>query len=128
DLELAGDDRREGRLAEARRSVEEDVVSGLSPAPRGGEQDRQVGLDVALADVLVERLRPEGALDDAVTVVEQVRGDDPGDLVGHRRQRYHGRRQIARPFDAVPTSSPPSQVGVGAYSGDAPFPPLRVRP
>jgi len=31
DPELAGDDRREGRLAESGRAVEEDVVGGLSP-------------------------------------------------------------------------------------------------
>ena len=38
DAELAGDDRRERRLAEAGRAVEEDVVGGLSPAPRSREE------------------------------------------------------------------------------------------
>ena len=101
------------------RAVEEDVVGRLSPAPRRREQHRQVGLDVALADVFVERPRPEGALDDAVTVVEQVRCDDPGDVVGHRWQQYHGRSHLARPFDAGPAAvrarTTLIQVGVRAY-------------
>ena len=56
DAELAGDDRREGRLAEAGRAVQQDVVGRLSPALRRLEQHRQVRLDLALADVLAERL------------------------------------------------------------------------
>ena len=82
--ELARDDRREGRLAEAGRAVQEDVVGGLSPAPRRLEQHRQVGLDLALADVFVERARPQGALDDEVAVVLEVRREDAREVVGHR--------------------------------------------
>ena len=74
--ELAGDDRGEGRLAEAGRAVEEDVVGRLSPAPGRGQQHRQVRLDLALPDVFVERPRSQGALDDEVTVVLEVRRED----------------------------------------------------
>ena len=66
------------------RAVEEDVVGGLSPAPRRLEQHRQVGLDLALADVLVERARSQGAFDDEVAVVLEVRREDAREVVGHR--------------------------------------------
>ena len=66
DPELAGDDRGERGLAEARRAVEQDVVGGLSPALRRLQQHREVGLDLALADVFVERSRPQRPLDDAI--------------------------------------------------------------
>ena len=84
DAELAGDDRREGRLAEARRAVEEDVIGRLSPPLRRRQEDRQVRLDLALADVLVERSGPKGAFDDPVALVHEVRREDPGEVVGHR--------------------------------------------
>ena len=131
DLELAGDDRRERRLAEAGRAVEEDVVGGLSPALRRREQHRQVGLDLALADVLVERSRPEGALDDAVAVVDQVRREDPGEVVGHRWRavpRAVAFSTYVRRRPAAVARTPPIQVGVRAYCGHAPVAPLRVRP
>ena len=86
DPELAGDDRRERRLAEAGRAVQEDVVGRLSPALRRLEQHREVGLDLALADVLVERPRPKGALDDEVRLVPEVRRQDAREVVRHRRE------------------------------------------
>ena len=84
DAELARDDRRERGLAEAGWAVEEDVVGRLSPALRRLEQDGEVGLDLALADVLVERARPEGALDDEVRLVSRVRRQDARQVVRHR--------------------------------------------
>ena len=84
DPELARDDRREGRLAEAGRAVQEDVVGGLSPALRGLQQHRQVGLDLRLADVFGERPRPKAALDDEVRLVLEVAGQDARDVVDHR--------------------------------------------
>jgi hypothetical protein len=81
--QLARDDRGQRRLAEARRAVQEDVVGGLSPAPGGGQEHRQVGLDLALADVFVERARTERALDDGVGVVDEVCREDASDVVGH---------------------------------------------
>ena len=57
--ELAGDDRGERRLAEARRAVEEDVIGRLSPRLGRLEEDVEVRLDLALADVLVERARAQ---------------------------------------------------------------------
>ena len=56
---LSGDDMCQGGFAQSRRSVEQDVVSGLSPALRGCQQDGERGLDVPLPDVLVERARAE---------------------------------------------------------------------
>ena len=83
DAELAGDDRGERRLAEAGRAVQEDVVGRLSPALRRLEQHREVGLDLALADVFVERARPEGAFDDEVRLVLEVRRQDAREVVRH---------------------------------------------
>ena len=74
--ELAGDDRGQGRLAEARRAVEQDVIGRLSPPPGRGQQHREVGLDLALADVFVERPRSKGAFDHEVAVVLEVRRED----------------------------------------------------
>ena len=59
------------------------MVGRLSPALRGLEQDREVGLDLALADVFVERARPQGAFDDEVGLVLEVRRQDARDVVGH---------------------------------------------
>jgi hypothetical protein len=84
DAELAGDDRGEGRLAEAGRTVQQDVVGGLSPPLRGRDEHGEIGLDLALADVLVERPRSEGALDDPVGLVNEVRCEDPRKVVRHR--------------------------------------------
>ena len=98
DAELAGDDRGERRLAEARRAVEQDVVGRLSPAPRRLEQHRQVGLDLALADVFVERSRSKGAFDDAIRVVLELRREDVRDVVGHRGKSTMRERCFARMF------------------------------
>ena len=89
DPELAGDDRGQGRLAEAGRPVEQDVVGRLSPPPRRLEEDRQVGLDLALADVFVEAARSERPFDRPVGVVQQVGREDPFGVVGHPRNCYH---------------------------------------
>ena len=101
DSELAGDDRRQGRLAEAGRAVQQDVVGGLSPPLRGRQQHRQVRLDLALTDVFVERSWSQGALDDPVALVDEVRCEDPGKVVRHRTRVYHGRCHIARLFDPL---------------------------
>ena len=101
DAKLAGDDRRQGRLAEAGRAVQQDVVGGLSPPLRGRQQHRQVRLDLALTDVFVERSRSQGALDDPVALVDEVRCQDPGKVVRHRARVYHGRGHIARLFEGV---------------------------
>ena len=51
--------------------------SAASPLPRAaGQQHGQVGLDLALADVFVERSRPKRALDDEVGLVLEVRRED----------------------------------------------------
>jgi hypothetical protein len=74
---LAGDDVGERRLAEARRTGQEDVIEGLAPAPGGRQEDREVLADLLLADVLGEGLRPQLRLDGHV-VVESRAGQDVG--------------------------------------------------
>ena len=81
--ELARDDRREGRLAEARRAVQQDVVGRLFAHPGRSQQHVEVRLDLGLPDVLGNRPRPQGRLDLPIGVVEHVRGEDLGDLVHH---------------------------------------------
>ena len=90
DPELARDDRGQRRLAEAGWAVKQDVVRGLSPAPGRGEQHRQVGLDVALADVFVEAARPQGGLDHEVRFVEQPGREHPRHVLGHRSKSIIG--------------------------------------
>ena len=66
------------------RAVEEDVVGRLSPALRGLQEHREVGLDLALADVFVEGARSKGAFDDEVHLVSRVRRQDAREVVRHR--------------------------------------------
>ena len=85
--------------------------SAASPLPRAAcQQDGQVGLDLALADVLVERPRSERALDDAIRVVLDVRREDVREVVGHRLEVYHARRDIARMFTS--RQSPTPRLGI----------------
>ena len=107
DAELARDDRRERRLAEAGRAVQQDVVGRLSPALRGLQQHRQVGLDLLLADVLGERARAEGALDDEVRLVLEIAGQDAGNVVDHRRAMVAQRRPISHGCSATRSEFPP---------------------
>ena len=57
--ELVCDDARQCRLAEPRRSGEQQMVSGLTAASSGLEDDAEVILQLALADELVERTRSQ---------------------------------------------------------------------
>ena len=83
--ELARDDRRERRLAEAGRAVQQDVVGRLFAHPRRSQQHVEVRLDLGLPDVLGDRRGPQARLDRPIGLVEHVRGEDLGDLV-HRVQ------------------------------------------
>ena len=57
--ELVGDDVGERRLAEPRRAVEQHVIERFAALLRRGNRDVQVLADAVLADVLVERPRPQ---------------------------------------------------------------------
>ena len=70
---LGGDDRRQRRLAEARRAGEEQVVDGLLAAAGRLEHDAEVLLQLALADELVEAARPQSGLDGVFDVVVERR-------------------------------------------------------
>ena len=78
DAELARDDLRQRRLAEAGRAVQQHVVERLAPRPRRLDEDA-AGCRAArpLADEVVERRRPQagfGAVAVARCAVEQRRG------------------------------------------------------
>ena len=57
DAHLAGQDAGQRRLAEPRRTVEQDVVERLAPALRGIDEDAQILARRLLPDELVEALR-----------------------------------------------------------------------
>ena len=85
DAELAGHDVGERRLAEAGRSVQQDVVRGLAPDVGGGEQDPEVVLDLRLADVLTQVARPERRLDTDLVRQGKLGCDGPGVVLHGRR-------------------------------------------
>src|SRR5712691_11821303 len=60
---LVGQDAGKGGLAEAGRSVEEDMIQGLAPLLGGGERDAEILLDLVLPYILCEVARPKGGLD-----------------------------------------------------------------
>jgi hypothetical protein len=53
---------REAGLAQARRSVEKNVVDGLAAALGGGDGDFQVVLGIFLTDKIVQGTRPEAVI------------------------------------------------------------------
>ncbi len=61
--ELAGEDVGERGLAEAGRSEDERVIERLAAHHRGLHEDLELRLDLLLADVVGEPLRPDGAID-----------------------------------------------------------------
>ncbi len=73
--ELPGHDRGQGRLAKARRAVKEDVIGGVPSLAGGAQEDRQVRLELALADVLVQGVRPQAAVYRDLKLVFDVRGE-----------------------------------------------------
>ena len=59
DPQLARDDLRQRRLAEPGRTEEQHVVERFAAAFRGVDKDAQIVAQLALADELVERQRPD---------------------------------------------------------------------
>ena len=82
---LGGHDVGEGRLAQAGRAVEEDVIDRLLAVAGGVDQDRQVLLDPILAGELVEAPRPDGRLEGDLVLGDDGAGDP---LDGHCRPFY----------------------------------------
>src|SRR5450759_1485041 len=96
--QLAGDDRGEGGLAEPGRTVKENVVGRLATLLSGLEQDREARLHLSLAYVLVERPRPQGALDRDLLLVEEVRREESV-AVRHRPESTMPVAYFARMFE-----------------------------
>ena len=63
DAHLAAEDLRQRGLAEAGRAGEQDVVERIAAIAGGGDEDFQVGLGRLLAGEIVERRRPQRAVD-----------------------------------------------------------------
>ena len=73
DVELLADDRRERRLAEARRPDEENVVERLAARLRRLQRDVELLLDPLLADEVVESPRTQRLLDLFVAFAQRGR-------------------------------------------------------
>ena len=63
DAHLARDDVRQRGLAQARRAEQQRVVERLAAVARGGDEDFQLAADLFLADVFVQLLGAQRALD-----------------------------------------------------------------
>ena len=63
---LVRQDVGDGGLAEAGRAVQQHVIERLAARPCRPDEDGEVGLDLLLPDVVVERARSEGEVDAAV--------------------------------------------------------------
>jgi hypothetical protein len=63
DAEFGGDDVRQRRLAQARRSEDQHVIERLGAHARGIDEDRQLRLDLLLADVVGQRARTNRLID-----------------------------------------------------------------
>ena len=80
DIQLGGEDLRQRRLAEPRRSGEEHVIEGLSARRCRRDRDRQLVLERLLADEVLEPARPEGPVE--LVLGQRLGRLDPG---VHRR-------------------------------------------
>src|SRR5262249_40468838 len=69
DAHLFRDDVRERRLAEPGRAAKEDVIERLAALLRRLDEDAQVVLVVVLPHVLVERRRPEEAVEACIVAL-----------------------------------------------------------
>ena len=72
---LGGHDVGQRRLAQSGRPVQQQVVQGLAPLPRGRYRDAEVALDAVLADVFGQAPRPEVGVEGNVLLVG-VAGDE----------------------------------------------------
>ncbi len=89
---LVGQDERERRLAQARRTAQKHVVERLAALPRGLDEDAQVVLVLGLPDVVGERARTQRAVE--LRVVAPSRRVD-GAIGGSSSLRAAGRFGIA---------------------------------
>ena len=91
DAHLVGDDVRQRRLAESRRTENQHVVERLVAAPRRLDEDLHLLLDAGLPDVVGQRLRPYRAIEGPVLRrglgVGQAVVFDAGHLVRRLPQR-----------------------------------------
>ena len=81
--QLAGHDRRQGGLAQTGRAVQQDVIRRVPSLAGGAEQDPEVGLQLALADVFVQGSRPQRPVDGDLDLVLHA-GREYSRDVGHR--------------------------------------------
>ena len=82
DRQFAGDDLRQGGLAEPGRTEEQHVIERLAAAARGVDEDAQIVAQLALTDELLERRRPDRGF--RRILLGALGGDDSSCRVAHR--------------------------------------------
>ncbi len=102
---LGGEDVGEGRLAEARRPAEQDVVERLVALAGGGREHAQVVDQLFLSDVLVEGGGPQALIEAEVVVALAV--EEAVALFRHRD--LYSRLSASRTRDS--SATPCSAIG-----------------
>jgi len=74
-IEFVGDDLGERGFAEARRTIEKNMIEGFAAGARGFDGDGDVFLDAFLADVFVEALGADAGVEAGI-IVNDGAGDD----------------------------------------------------
>ena len=133
DAHLVRDDVREGRLAEAGRAVEEQVVERFAALLRRLDGDAEVLLDAVLAGEVVEAARPQRALASPSSAVaprreeassseggigESIRADGCSGRAAAGERLFDGgaeRREVVRLLD----EAPPGDRGAAERRGGA---------
>jgi hypothetical protein len=107
DSHLAGDDLRQGRLAEAGRPREQHVVERLATRPRRGDEDAQILADLTLADEVIEAERAQRRFGNVVLAARAIDDARVGDG-GGRGPIAHGASSLRPPrIRASRFASPP---------------------
>ena len=91
-IEFVGDDLGERGFAEARGTVEKNMIEGFASGARGFDGDGDVFLDAFLADVFVEAFGADAGVEAGV-IVNRSAGDDARGalgIVGARGERFLG--------------------------------------
>ena len=105
DAQLARDDLRQRRLAEAGRAVEQHVIERLAALARRRDEDAEIVAELALPDELVERQRTERRLRQ---ILLGARALDHALLADHALAVAHGASSLRPPRirASIPASVP----------------------
>src|SRR5262249_23178821 len=123
DAELAGDDLRQRRLAEAGRADQEHMIERLAAALRRRDEHAEVRARLLLADEFGQPLRTQRGLSGILLAV--FRADEAGRAGGREWRRWGLGRHVGRHFGGLHLASSlrPSRISRAA---SAPSPASRM--